>query len=92
MVADVHRTLVYGGIFAYPETQDNPKGKLRLLYECNPLSLIIEQAGGLAFDLNENRILDIPVTELHQTTGIIMGSPKMITTAQKIIADHRSSD
>ena len=86
MVADVHRTLVYGGIFAYPGTLDRPEGKLRLLYECNPLSFIMEQAGGLAYDLKMNRILEIPVESLHQTTGIILGSPEMVRKAQKIIA------
>ncbi len=88
MVADVHRTLVYGGIFAYPGTLDRPEGKLRLLYECNPLSFIMEQAGGLSFDLEMNRILDIPLTGLHQTTGIILGSPKMVRQAQDIISNH----
>lgn len=89
MVADVHRTLVYGGIFAYPETTDNPEGKLRVLYECNPLSLIIEQAGGIALDLKMNRILELPVTDLHQRTGIILGSPKMMEEAKQFIMDFR---
>jgi fructose-1,6-bisphosphatase I len=89
MVADVHRTLVYGGIFTYPETDDHPEGKLRLLYECNPLSMIVEQAGGKALDMNMGRILDIPVHDLHQRTGIIMGSPKMMDEAREIIERHR---
>lgn len=89
MVADVHRTLVYGGIFAYPETTDNPKGKLRVLYECNPLSMIIEQAGGVALNMQMERILEIPVTELHQRTGIILGSPKMMEEAQSFIENFR---
>ncbi len=89
MVADVHRTLVYGGIFTYPETTDNPEGKLRVLYECNPLSLIIEQAGGIALDLKMNRILELPVTDLHQRTGIILGSPKMMEEARKFITEFR---
>merc|ERR1711872_520547 len=50
MVADVHRTIKYGGIFMYPATANSPKGKLRLLYECNPMAFIVEQAGGLAID------------------------------------------
>lgn len=58
MVADVHRTLIYGGIFMYPADNNNKNGKIRLLYEANPLSMIIEQAGGKAID-GHNRILDI---------------------------------
>ncbi len=65
LVSDFHRNLIKGGIFMYPNTSKNPKGKLRLLYECNPISFICEQAGGLAIDGEEN-ILDIQPEALHQ--------------------------
>lgn len=73
MVADVHRTLCYGGIFAYPATTDSPKGKLRLLYECNPMAFIMEQAGGLATTGTMN-VLDIQPEAIHQRTPIFLGS------------------
>lgn len=73
MVADVHRTLVYGGIFLYPANKKNPSGKLRLLYECNPIAYVMEKAGGLATTGNED-ILDIIPTEIHQKAPVIMGS------------------
>lgn len=73
MVADVHRTLLYGGIFMYPATSDNPKGKLRLLYECNPMAYIVEQAGGMA-TTGEQRILDIVPTQIHERAPVYMGS------------------
>ncbi|XP_042863095.1 fructose-1,6-bisphosphatase 1-like isoform X2 [Penaeus japonicus] len=73
MVADVHRTLKYGGIFMYPATADAPKGKLRLLYECNPMAYLMEQAGGQA-TAGKMRILDIVPTDIHQRTPIFLGS------------------
>ncbi|XP_063609563.1 fructose-1,6-bisphosphatase 1-like isoform X2 [Penaeus indicus] len=73
MVADVHRTLKYGGIFMYPATSDAPKGKLRLLYECNPMAFLMEQAGGQA-TTGKMRILDIVPTDIHQRTPIFLGS------------------
>jgi len=73
MVADVHRTLKYGGIFAYPATSENPKGKLRLLYECNPMAFIMEQAGGKATTGTEN-ILDIVPERIHQRVPVFLGS------------------
>ncbi len=77
MVADVHRNLIKGGIFMYPGTTDRPKGKLRLLYECNPFAFIIEVAGGKATDGN-GRILDIQPTEIHQRTPFFIGSRLMM--------------
>lgn len=77
MVADVHRNLLKGGIFTYPGTTDKPKGKLRLLYECNPFAYIVEKAGGRATD-GKQRILDIQPTELHQRTPLFIGSKKMM--------------
>lgn len=73
LVADAHRTLLKGGIFAYPADTKSPKGKLRLLYEANPMAFIFEQAGGAAID-GEKRILEIQPTELHQRTSLILGS------------------
>lgn len=80
MVADLHRTLIKGGIFIYPADRKNAKGKLRLQYECNPMALIIEAAGGVA-DFGEGRILDIIPTELHQRTPIYIGSKKLVEKA-----------
>ena len=73
MVADFHRTLLRGGIFMYPPTFSHPDGKLRLLYEANPIAMIAEQAGGLATD-GHSRILDIQPTEVHQRTALVVGS------------------
>lgn len=77
MVADVHRNLIKGGIFMYPGTTDKPKGKLRLLYECNPFAFITEVAGGKATD-GTQRILDIKPTELHQRSPLFIGSKSMM--------------
>lgn len=86
MVADIHRNLIKGGIYMYPITAASPNGKLRLLYECNPMAFIIEQAGGIASD-GFNRILDIEPTELHQRTSIFIGSPKMVKMAEELMAE-----
>lgn len=77
MVADVHRNLIKGGIFMYPGTIEKPKGKLRLLYECNPFAFISEVAGGKATD-GKQRILDIVPTELHQRSPLFIGSRNMM--------------
>jgi fructose-1,6-bisphosphatase I len=77
MVADLHRNLIKGGIFIYPPTTKAPKGKLRLLYECNPMAFLVEQAGGKATDAT-NRILDIQPTELHQRVPVFIGSKNMV--------------
>ena len=74
MVADIHRTLLKGGVFMYPPTKSHPQGKLRLMYEANPMAMIVEQAGGKALVGNE-RILEIEPTALHQRTSVLMGSP-----------------
>ncbi len=73
LVADFHRTLLHGGVFLYPPTKKAPEGKLRLLYEANPLAFIAEQAGGAATD-GKNRILDRVPTALHERTCLIIGS------------------
>jgi fructose-1,6-bisphosphatase I len=78
MVSDVHRTLFQGGIFLYPNTRKYPEGKLRMLYECNPMSMIIEQAGGKAISCKLDRILDLEISELHQRSTIAIGSPDMV--------------
>ncbi len=74
MVADVHRTLLNGGVFMYPPTATHPKGKLRLLYEANPMSWVIEQAGGIALS-NGARTLEIQPDHLHDRTSVLLGSP-----------------
>uniref|UniRef100_A0A7S3G439 fructose-bisphosphatase n=1 Tax=Palpitomonas bilix TaxID=652834 RepID=A0A7S3G439_9EUKA len=73
MVADIHRTLLYGGIFMYPGDKKNPNGKLRLLYECNPMAMIVEQAGGMA-STGKGRVMEVQPTELHQRVPIFVGS------------------
>jgi fructose-1,6-bisphosphatase I len=73
LVADVHRTLLKGGVYLYPPTRSKPTGKLRLLYENAPLALVVEHAGGVATD-GRQRILDITPTELHQRTPLFIGS------------------
>lgn len=77
MVADIHRNLLLGGVFIYPETSAQPNGKLRLMYECNPIAFIIEQAGGKA-TTGTKRILEIKPTELHQRVPAILGSTAMV--------------
>lgn len=77
MVSDVHRNLIKGGIFMYPNTTDKPRGKLRLLYECNPFAFIIEVAGGKATN-GHQRILDVKPTELHQRSALFIGSKGMM--------------
>ena len=84
MVSDVHRNLIKGGIFMYPGTIDKPKGKLRLLYECNPFAFIVEVAGGKATD-GERRILDIEPTELHQRSPFFVGSIRMMEELESYI-------
>lgn len=84
MVADVHRNLIKGGIFMYPGTIDKPKGKLRLLYECNPLAFIVEVAGGKATN-GQQRILDVKPTELHQRSPLFIGSSSMMKELETYI-------
>lgn len=74
MVADVHRTLLKGGVFMYPPTKKNPEGKLRLMYEANPVAMIMEQAGGKGMTGTGGRILDVQPTSIHQRTSVIVGS------------------
>ncbi len=81
LVSDFHRNLIKGGIYLYPSTSLKPDGKLRLLYECNPMAYLAEQAGGVAITGNEH-ILDIQPTELHQRCPLIIGSKSMVTELQ----------
>lgn len=84
MVADVHRTLITGGIFIYPNSSQYPNGKLRLMYECNPLSFVIEQAGGMAIDC-EGRILEIQPESIHQRTPIFIGSRQNVLKVKEFL-------
>lgn len=84
MVADFHRNLITGGIYIYPSLDGAPKGKLRLLFECAPLALLAEQAGGKATDGKQQRILDITCTEIHQRVPIFVGSAAMVEKAETI--------
>jgi fructose-1,6-bisphosphatase I len=84
LVADVHRNLLYGGIFLYPADQKNRRGKLRLLYEAAPLAFIAEQAGGAASD-GERRILDLVPESLHQRTPLIIGSAEDVQEAETFL-------
>jgi len=88
LVADFHRNLLKGGIFIYPITEQNPTGKLRLLYECNPMAFIIEQAGGKASDGYETRILDIHPDSLHQRVPLFIGSWNMVENAERFVAEN----
>ncbi len=86
MVADLHRTLIKGGIFIYPADKSNANGKLRLQYECNPMTFIVEAAGGKGSSGTGN-ILDIVPTELHQRTPIFIGSKNMVNKAMEFVKE-----
>ncbi|MBK6861231.1 MAG: class 1 fructose-bisphosphatase [Saprospiraceae bacterium] len=85
MVADVHRTICLGGVFLYPNTIKNPEGKLRMLYECSPLSFVIEQAGGTSINENGTRIMEIDIVDLHQRSSIIIGSNQNVESVRKYL-------
>ncbi|HEX4940371.1 MAG TPA: class 1 fructose-bisphosphatase [Candidatus Kapabacteria bacterium] len=85
LVSDFHRNLIKGGIYLYPSTSRHPDGKLRLLYECNPMAFLIEQAGGKALAGVGKRILDIQPTELHQRCPLFVGSPNMVDKLEEFI-------
>ena len=87
MIADVHRNLLKGGIFIYPSTASAPNGKLRLVYEGNPMAFIIEQAGGRASN-GFQRILDTEVESLHQRSPIFMGSENMVLKIEELMSIH----
>jgi len=87
MVADVHRTLKYGGIFMYPATADNPNGKLRVLYECMPMAFIMEQAGGMA-STGKIPVLDMVPKKLHERSPIYLGSKEDVEEVLEVIRKH----
>ena len=85
MVADVHRTLLYGGVFGYPSDSKNVNGKLRLLYEAAPMSFLIEQAGGLS-TTGTDRIMDLTPENVHQRVPVVMGSK---TEVQEVLDEYK---
>ena len=87
LVADIHRNMIKGGIYLYPTSAKAPKGKLRLLYECNPMAFITEQAGGKASD-GFGRIMEIVPTELHQRVPFFCGSSNMVTKAEAFMTKY----
>jgi fructose-1,6-bisphosphatase I len=88
LVGDIHRTLLYGGIFLYPADSKNPEGKLRLMYEGNPMAFLLEQAGGRGSN-GCQRILDIQPKTLHQRTPLFLGSEEDVSTAEEFVQDKR---
>ncbi|MAT80089.1 MAG: class 1 fructose-bisphosphatase [Phycisphaerae bacterium] len=86
MVADIHRTLLKGGVFIYPPTDDRPEGKLRYLYEAMPMSMIIEQAGGRSIAGNQGRLLDIKPTSLHERIPVVMGSTDEVDHVERFLS------
>eukprot|EP00979_Chaetoceros_neogracilis_P008452 scaffold1883_cov219-Chaetoceros_neogracile.AAC.1 len=88
MVADVHRTLMYGGVFGYPADSKNTNGKLRLLYEAAPMSFLIEQAGGLS-STGRERIMDVVPDNVHQRVPVVMGSRNEV---QEVIDEYEKWD
>ena len=86
LVADFHRNILKGGVYVYPSTTTSPNGKLRLLYECNPLAFVIEQAGGKATD-GKNRIMELKPTELHQRVPFVVGSCNMVDTIHEFLGE-----
>lgn len=89
MVADIHRTLLKGGIFIYPESNKLPSGKLRLMYECNPMAFLIEQAGGLALDSTGKSLLEIEPNHIHQRSPIYAGSKHNVKQCIEFINKYR---
>ncbi len=88
MVADIHRTLLRGGVFLYPPTKKNPQGKLRLMYEANPIAMIVEQAGGRAVvgaGRTDQRILDVTPTSIHQRTSVVIGSREEVAAVTRFL-------
>ncbi len=90
LVSDFHRNMIKGGIYMYPTSSKSPQGKLRLLYECNPIAFLAEQAGGKATD-GYKRILEIKPTELHQRVPIFVGSKLMVDKLEEFMAKHPES-
>ncbi|WP_245395427.1 class 1 fructose-bisphosphatase [Anthocerotibacter panamensis] len=89
LAADIHRTLLIGGIFLYPSDTKSPKGKLRLLYEAAPMAMLLEQAQGQAITDQGEAILDIEPSQIHQRVSVIMGSPYEVGLAQKFLQQSK---
>ncbi|RUA08046.1 MAG: class 1 fructose-bisphosphatase [Flavobacteriia bacterium] len=87
LVSDFHRNMIKGGIYIYPTSSKAPQGKLRLLYECNPMAYLAEQAGGVAID-GYRRIMEIKPTELHQRVPIFVGSMDMVNKAKEFMSKY----
>ncbi len=87
MIADLHRNILKGGIYLYPDSKKSPQGKLRLLYECNPMAFLIEQAGGIATDGHQS-ILDLKPTDIHQRTPFYAGSTEMVKVLQDVLTNQ----
>ncbi|PIA54500.1 hypothetical protein AQUCO_00900802v1 [Aquilegia coerulea] len=85
LVGDFHRTLLYGGIYGYPRDKNSKNGKLRLLYECAPMSYLVEQAGGKGSD-GHQRVLDIEPVEIHQRVPLFIGSVEEVEKLEKFLA------
>ena len=90
MVADVHRTLLYGGVFLYPADTKSTRGKLRLLYECYPMAYVLERAGGRAVS-GSQAILDIPPTSIHERCPIFLGSADDVADVEAALAADGAS-
>lgn len=88
LVSDFHRNLIKGGIYLYPSTSSHPKGKLRLLYECNPIAFLAEQAGGKALSAIGQRVLELQPTELHQRCPFYVGSGDMVDKLEEFMRDY----
>jgi len=91
LVADFHRNLIQGGIYMYPPTTSSPNGKLRLIYECNPLAFVIEQAGGKATD-GAKRIMEVQPEKLHHKVPLFIGSAEMVDKVDDMIAKARTAE
>ncbi|MFT4203900.1 MAG: class 1 fructose-bisphosphatase [Chitinophagaceae bacterium] len=88
MIADIHRSMLKGGIFLYPSSWDHKEGKIRLMYECNPLSFIVEQAGGRA-STGYKRILEIQPEKIHQRIPIVIGSKNMVEKVERFMRKYK---
>lgn len=88
MIADIHRSMLKGGIFLYPSSWDHKEGKIRLMYECNPLSFIVEQAGGKA-STGYKRVMEIEPEQIHQRIPIVIGSKNMVDTVEDFMQKYK---
>ncbi len=91
MVSDIHRIMFQGGIFLYPNTRKYPEGKIRLLYEANPMAMIVENAGGKALTCSLERVLDLEVRNIHQKATVAMGSYDMVEEMQSFVQRYSAS-